>query len=83
MRFLYTSLKYLAVVLWSTFVIAPFLWAVSTSFKDFQSVTSGATYIPWVDFEPNLEGWRALWELLLHMPCHASPLRQGLSAMEI
>tara|TARA_E500000081_G_scaffold136319_1_gene150053 strand:- start:2452 stop:3249 length:798 start_codon:yes stop_codon:yes gene_type:complete len=43
------------------FVVAPFLWALSTSFKDFQSVTSGATYIPWLQFEPTLEGWRVLW----------------------
>ena len=56
----YTTLKYTAVTLWSMFVIAPFLWALSTSFKDFNSVTSGATYIPWVDFEPTLEGWRVL-----------------------
>jgi len=52
MGVLYSTLKYLAVTLWSVFVIAPFLWAISTSFKDFQSVTNGATYIPWVDFEP-------------------------------
>ena len=52
----YVTLKYTAVTLWSMFVIAPFLWALSTSFKDFNSVTSGATYIPWVDFEPTLEG---------------------------
>jgi multiple sugar transport system permease protein len=44
------------------FVVAPFLWALSTSFKDFQSVTSGATYIPWLQFEPTLEGWRVLWQ---------------------
>ena len=56
----YTTLKYTAVTIWSMFVIAPFLWALSTSFKDFNSVTSGATYIPWVDFEPTLEGWRVL-----------------------
>ena len=56
----YVTLKYTAVTLWSMFVIAPFLWALSTSFKDFNSVTSGATYIPWVDFEPTLEGWRVL-----------------------
>ena len=60
-------------VLWSVFVIAPFLWAVSTSFKDFQSVTNGATYIPWVDFEPNLEGWRALWK---------SPAQGGVDIVE-
>ena len=73
MGFFYTTLKYLAVTLWSVFVIAPFLWAISTSFKDFQSVTNGATYIPWVDFEPTLEGWRALWK---------SPAQGGVDIVE-
>ncbi|MDA7471538.1 carbohydrate ABC transporter permease, partial [Planktomarina temperata] len=73
MGVLYSTLKYLAVTLWSVFVIAPFLWAISTSFKDFQSVTNGATYIPWVDFEPTLEGWRALWK---------SPAQGGVAIVE-
>jgi multiple sugar transport system permease protein len=55
------------------FVIAPFLWALSTSFKDFNSVTSGATYIPWVDFEPTLEGWRVLLR---------SPAQGGVNIVE-
>ena len=61
MQNLYTFLKYGFICIWSMFVVAPFLWALSTSFKDFQSVTSGATYIPWLQFEPTLEGWRVLW----------------------
>jgi len=69
----YTTLKYTAVTLWSMFVIAPFLWALSTSFKDFNSVTSGATYIPWVDFEPTLEGWRVLLR---------SPAQGGITIVE-
>ncbi|MDB4208777.1 carbohydrate ABC transporter permease [Amylibacter sp.] len=69
----YTTLKYMAVTLWSMFVIAPFLWALSTSFKDFNSVTSGATYIPWVDFEPTLEGWRVLLR---------SPAQGGINIVE-
>ena len=69
----YTTLKYTAVTLWSMFVIAPFLWALSTSFKDFNSVTSGATYIPWVDFEPTLEGWRVLLR---------SPAQGGINIVE-
>ena len=69
----YVTLKYTAVTLWSTFVIAPFLWALSTSFKDFNSVTSGATYIPWVDFEPTLEGWRVLLR---------SPAQGGVNIVE-
>ena len=60
MRTFYLTLKYLIITLWSLFVIAPFLWALSTSFKDFNSVTGGATYIPWVQFEPSLEGWKVL-----------------------
>ena len=69
----YLTLKYTAVTLWSMFVIAPFLWALSTSFKDFNSVTSGATYIPWVDFEPTLEGWRVLLR---------SPAQGGVNIVE-
>lgn len=57
---LYLFVKYGFIILWTIFVIAPFLWALSTSFKDFQSVTSGATYIPWLQFDPTLEGWRVL-----------------------
>lgn len=60
MTFVYRTLKYGFIAFWSMFVIAPFLWALSTSFKDFNSVTGGATYIPWVDFEPSLEGWKVL-----------------------
>ena len=74
MRKLYITLKYLFIGLWSMFVVAPFLWALSTSFKDFNSVTGGATYIPWVDFEPSLEGWRVF---LLR-----SPAQGGVNIVE-
>ena len=73
MRKLYITLKYLFIGLWSMFVVAPFLWALSTSFKDFNSVTGGATYIPWVDFEPSLEGWRVLLR---------SPAQGGVNIVE-
>lgn len=71
MRSLYSTLKYLAIALWTAFVVGPFLWALSTSFKDFSSVTSGAKYIPWLQFEPTLEGWKVLWRA--RPPC-SSPL---------
>jgi multiple sugar transport system permease protein len=61
MRAFYTTLKYACITLWTVFVIGPFLWALSTSFKDFNSVTSGAKYIPFLQFEPTLEGWKVLW----------------------
>ena len=73
MRIFYVTLKYTAVTLWSMFIIAPFLWALSTSFKDFNPVTGGATYIPWVDFEPTLEGWRVLLR---------SPAQGGVNIVE-
>lgn len=73
MNKLYTFLKYGFICTWSMFVVAPFLWALSTSFKDFQSVTSGATYIPWLQFEPTLEGWRVLWR---------SPANGGVDIVE-
>ena len=73
MRKLYVTLKYLFIGLWSMFVVAPFLWALSTSFKNFNSVTGGATYIPWVDFEPSLEGWRVLLR---------SPAQGGVNIVE-
>jgi multiple sugar transport system permease protein len=58
---LYTSLKYLAITLWSIFVITPFLWALTTSFKTANGVTGGPTYIPWLQYEPSLTGWRSLF----------------------
>ena len=73
MRSLYTTLKYLAIALWTAFVVGPFLWALSTSFKDFSSVTSGAKYIPWMQFEPTLEGWKVLWR---------TPARGGVDIVE-
>ncbi len=60
MRTFYIFIKYFFITIWSMFVIAPFLWALSTSFKDFNSVTGGAKYIPWLQFEPSLEGWSVL-----------------------
>ena len=57
---LYLGLKYGAILLWSAFVVAPFLWALTTSFKTANGVTGGATYIPWLQFKPSLEGWKNL-----------------------
>ena len=61
MKTLYPVLKYLAVLLWSVFVVFPFLWALTTSFKDANGVTGGATWIPWLQYEPSVAGWRALF----------------------
>ncbi|MDV2966694.1 carbohydrate ABC transporter permease [Nitratireductor aquimarinus] len=57
----YHTIKYLCLVAWSIFVVFPFLWALSTSFKDANAVTSGARYIPWLEFEPSTQGWASLF----------------------
>lgn len=51
-------LKYLFIILWSTFVIAPLSWALVTSFKPAAAVNNGATFIPWLQFQPTLDGWK-------------------------
>lgn len=61
MRTLYLAIKYLALLLWSSFIVFPFLWALSTSFKDANAITSGATYIPWLQFKPSTQGWASLF----------------------
>ncbi len=57
----YQTIKYLCLLAWSIFVVFPFLWALSTSFKDANAVTSGARYIPWLEFEPSTQGWQSLF----------------------
>ncbi len=61
MRTVYLAIKYTALLLWSSFVVFPFLWAFSTSFKTANAVTSGPKWIPWLQFEPSLQGWRSLF----------------------
>jgi multiple sugar transport system permease protein len=60
MKTLYLTFKYGAILLWSSFVALPFLWALTTSFKTANGVTGGATYIPWLQYKPSLEGWKVL-----------------------
>ena len=60
MKTTYLLLKYLAILLWSSFVALPFLWALTTSFKTANGVTGGATYLPWLQYNPSLEGWKVL-----------------------
>lgn len=58
---LYVVLKYGAILIWSSFVVAPFLWALTTSFKTINGVTGGPTYIPWLQYEPSLAAWGSLF----------------------
>jgi len=58
---MYLFLKYSAIALWSIFVVTPFLWALTTSFKTANGVTGGPTYLPWLQYEPSLTGWKSLF----------------------
>jgi multiple sugar transport system permease protein len=50
--------KYAFIIMWSTFVLSPLMWAVVTSFKPPSAVNNGATFIPWVQYKPTLNGWK-------------------------
>jgi multiple sugar transport system permease protein len=43
---------------WSLFVLFPLYWVLITAFKNGQLVNEGPYYIPFVDFQPTLQGWR-------------------------
>ncbi len=48
---------YTILAIWSLFVLFPIYWVVITAFKNGQLVNEGPYYIPFVDFQPVLEGW--------------------------
>ncbi len=50
---------YSMLAFWSVFVIFPLYWVVITAFKDADAVNKGPFYIPFVDFAPTLDAWRA------------------------
>lgn len=51
-------LKIAFIFLWSIFVVTPLSWALVTSFKPPEAVNNGATFLPWIQFKPTLNGWR-------------------------
>ena len=51
---------YLPLVIWSVIVVFPAYWLVVTSFKPALAVSQGATYLPWVDFQPSLHAWEGI-----------------------
>jgi multiple sugar transport system permease protein len=42
---------------WSFVVLFPIYWLVVTSFKTAQDVDAGPFYLPFIDFQPNLDAW--------------------------
>jgi multiple sugar transport system permease protein len=51
---------YSVLTFWSLYVIFPIYWVVITAFKDATTVNGGPFYIPFVDFQPNLDAWRTM-----------------------
>jgi multiple sugar transport system permease protein len=49
---------YAVLVFWSLVVLFPLYWVLVTSFKSESDVFSGPFYLPFVDFQPNLDAWR-------------------------
>ena len=50
---------YTILAIWSVFVLFPIYWVVITSFKDAAAVNQGPFYVPFLDFQPNLDAWRS------------------------
>ncbi len=54
------ALIYAALCAWGLFALFPLYWTVIASFKEPLAVSQGATFLPWVDFQPTLSAWRAI-----------------------
>ncbi|MGH8868617.1 MAG: carbohydrate ABC transporter permease [Actinomycetes bacterium] len=52
--------RYIPLTVWALFVIFPLYWVAITAFKDNSSIYGGATWLPFVDFEPNLGAWESI-----------------------
>ncbi len=50
---------YAILLFWSAYVLFPLYWVVITAFKSAQIVNEGPYYLPFIDFQPTLDGWRA------------------------
>lgn len=53
--------RYAFLIVWALFTGAPFLWAITTSFKDVNAVQGGVTYVPWVQYEPTTQAWKQIF----------------------
>jgi multiple sugar transport system permease protein len=48
---------YTVLMIWTLFVGIPIYWLAITAFKSGQDINGGATFLPWVDFQPTLNGF--------------------------
>ncbi|MDZ4768225.1 MAG: carbohydrate ABC transporter permease, partial [Chloroflexota bacterium] len=52
--------SYIFLFLWAAVVILPLYWLFTTSFKSPADVNNGPLYVPFADFQPNLNTWQEL-----------------------
>ena len=55
------AIAYSILIFWSAFVIFPTYWLAISAFKDADTVKNEPRYIPFVDFQPTLDVWRAMF----------------------
>jgi multiple sugar transport system permease protein len=53
--------SYVLLFAWTVVVLFPLYWLAITSFKTPLDVNSGPFYIPWHDFQPNLDSWHYIF----------------------
>ena len=52
---------YGVLIAWTLVLLFPMYWVVTTSIKTRPAISAGATFVPWLDFEPSLQAWRELF----------------------
>jgi multiple sugar transport system permease protein len=74
---------YVPLALWALIILGPLYWMTITSFKLPVDVTSGITYLPWVDFTPSLHAWRDIFggEIQVLNPMKNSLLAASVSSV--
>src|SRR5581483_1566945 len=53
-RQLSNILIWIIILIATAWVLAPFYWAISTSFKEHLAIVSQSAFVPWLQYEPTL-----------------------------
>ena len=53
-------LSWTVITVWGLIVFIPLYWLGTASLKTGLALNQGATYVPWVDFDPTFGSWRVL-----------------------
>jgi multiple sugar transport system permease protein len=56
-RQLSNILIWIIILIATAWVLAPFYWAISTSFKEHLAIVSQSAFVPWLQYEPTLVNW--------------------------